>query len=107
MGRPRRWSECPCIGEELFTWFVDTLTNVKGRLPSCLLPSCLLPGPAAQPVVTAMVCGMPRTVLYERLVFVRRFILHGPGGAKAASSQDAPAKRRSGRVNIRKSARRG
>ena len=27
----------PCIGEELFAWFVDTLTNIKGRLPSCLL----------------------------------------------------------------------
>lgn len=40
-------------------------------------------------------------VLYERLVFVRRFILHGPGGAKAASSQDAPAKRSSGRMKIR------
>ena len=25
------------LGEELFTWFVDTLTNIKGRLPSCLL----------------------------------------------------------------------
>ena len=27
----------PCIGEELFAWFVDTLNNIKGRLPSCLL----------------------------------------------------------------------
>jgi hypothetical protein len=27
----------PCISEELFAWFVDTLTNIKGRLPSCLL----------------------------------------------------------------------
>ena len=26
-----------CVGEELFTWFVDTLTNIKGRLPSALL----------------------------------------------------------------------
>ena len=26
-----------CFGEELFSWFVDTLNNVKGRLRSCLL----------------------------------------------------------------------
>ena len=26
-----------CIGEELFAWFVDTLQNIKGRLPSSLL----------------------------------------------------------------------
>ena len=26
-----------CLGEELFSWFVDTLNNVKGRLRSCLL----------------------------------------------------------------------
>ena len=26
-----------CVGEELFCWFVDTLNNVKGRLPSALL----------------------------------------------------------------------
>ena len=26
-----------CLGEELFTWFVDTLNNVKGRLRSALL----------------------------------------------------------------------
>ena len=35
-GGPGRM-KVPCIGEELFAWFVDTLTNVKGRLPSCLL----------------------------------------------------------------------
>ena len=29
--------KAPCIGEELFAWFVDTLSNVKGRLPACLL----------------------------------------------------------------------
>ena len=26
-----------CFGEELFTWFVDTLNNIKGRLRSSLL----------------------------------------------------------------------
>ena len=26
-----------CVGEELFAWFVDTLNNVKGRLPAALL----------------------------------------------------------------------
>ena len=25
------------IAEELFAWFVDTLENIKGRLPSALL----------------------------------------------------------------------
>ena len=25
------------IVEELFSWFVDTIDNVKGRLPSCLI----------------------------------------------------------------------
>ena len=29
--------KCPAIGEELFAWFVDTIENVKGRLPACLL----------------------------------------------------------------------
>ena len=26
-----------CVAEELFTWFVDTLNNITGRLPSALL----------------------------------------------------------------------
>jgi len=29
--------KCPAFGEELFAWFVDTLQNVKGRLPAFLL----------------------------------------------------------------------
>ena len=29
--------KCPEIGEELFTWFVDSIRNVKGRLPGFLL----------------------------------------------------------------------
>ena len=27
----------PCVADELFAWFVDTLDNVRGRLPACLL----------------------------------------------------------------------
>ena len=27
----------PCIGDELFAWFVDTLENIKGRLPASVL----------------------------------------------------------------------
>ena len=27
----------PCVADELFAWFVDTLNNIRGRLPSCLL----------------------------------------------------------------------
>ena len=29
--------KCPEIGEELFAWFVDSLRNVKGRIPSFIL----------------------------------------------------------------------
>ena len=28
---------CPAIGAELFAWFVDSLRNIKGRIPSFLL----------------------------------------------------------------------
>ena len=28
---------CPEIGEELFSWFVDSIRNIKGRIPSFLL----------------------------------------------------------------------
>ena len=28
---------CPEIGEELFSWFVDSIRNIKGRMPSFLL----------------------------------------------------------------------
>ena len=29
--------KCPEIGDELYAWFVDTINNVKGRMPSSLL----------------------------------------------------------------------
>ena len=29
--------KCPEIGDELFTWFVDSIRNIKGRIPSFLL----------------------------------------------------------------------
>ena len=29
--------KCPEIGDELFAWFVDSLRNIKGRIPSFLL----------------------------------------------------------------------